>query len=78
MALKVCALLLPRTTTDQVAVEIVSTLRATLTQKYPLLTIPAEDIDLMEQILKGLRYHQKISTINKLQTLKSGSLIEEH
>ena len=66
MALKVCALLLPRTTTDQVAVEIVSTLRATLTQKEIELSKAQEHILALGHIL--LKNKQ---TIEKLKKNKS-------
>jgi len=77
MTMQVCALLIPRTTTAQVAVEIASSLRATLTKRYPVMALPATDIELVEQILAGLRQRQNLESINKQYTPEGGSLIEE-
>lgn len=75
MALRVCALLIPRQPTPRICVELTATLRATLTEKYPGLEIPVSDIALVEQILAGLVDHQKSNTINKKHTTQVGSLI---
>lgn len=79
MTMRVCALLLPRTiTTNKVAVEVVSTIRATLSKQYPQMTMPSSDIELMEQILEGLRQTQILQAINKEYTPTGGSLTEEN
>ncbi len=77
MGLQVCALLIPRTTTPQVAVTVITTLRATLTERYPGLALPQSDIELVEQILAGLRQGQNLVSINKQYTPSGGSLTEE-
>ena len=78
MTMRVCALLTRPTTADKIAVDVVTHLRATLTEIYPRLAMPQDNIEFVNQILWGLQQHQDLVTINKLQTLKSGSLIEEH
>lgn len=77
MTMRVCALLIPRTTTAQVAIEVVSQLRAQLTQRYPVMALPATDIELMEKILADLRQGQNHKAINKQYTPVGGSLTEE-
>ena len=69
--------MIPRTTTALVAVDVVATLRAQLTKQYPLLTIPATDIEFVEQILADLRQGQNRKAINKQYTPVGGSLTEE-
>lgn len=77
MTLRVCALLIPRETTPVVALTAVTTVRATLTQRYPGIRLPESDIALMEEILAGLRHLPKSSAINKEYTPVGGSLTEE-
>jgi hypothetical protein len=76
--MRVCALLLPRTATPRVCLLAVSTIRATLTERYPVLALPTSDIELMEQILDGLRQTQNLQAINKEYTPEGGSLTEEN
>jgi hypothetical protein len=75
--MRVCALLIPRTITVLVAMQAVSQLRAQLTQQYPVMALPATDIELVEQILADLRQGQNHTAINKQYTPVGGSLTEE-
>lgn len=77
MTLRVCALLIPRETTPVVALTAVTTLRAELSQRYPGIHLPESDIQLIEDILAGLRQTQIHATINKQHTPEGGSLTEE-
>jgi hypothetical protein len=77
MTMRVCALLIPRTITVLVAMQAVSQLRAQLTQQYPVMALPATDIELVEQILADLRQGQNHKAINKQYTPVGGSLTEE-
>lgn len=77
MSLQVCALLIPRATTETVAMTAVSTLRTELTRKYPGMSLPESDIIMVEDILALLRRRHHIQTINKAYTPLGGSLKEE-
>jgi hypothetical protein len=43
-----------------------------------VLALPTSDIELMEQILDGLRQTQNLQAINKEYTPEGGSLTEEN
>ena len=77
MTMRVCALLMKRPTEVDVALRLGSYLRAqaiTLCPEWQKLS----DIEIIEQVLQGLRNGQVRGTINKLSTTtKVGSLIEE-
>lgn len=75
--MRVCALLIPRETTPRVALTAVTSLRAELSQRYPGIHLPESDIQLIEDILAGLRQTQIHATINKQHTPAGGSLTEE-
>lgn len=75
MPLKVCALLIPKEPTPRICMEMATSLRATLTERYPSLALPQDDIELLREILAGVKKHQKSHAINKKHTTQVGSLI---
>lgn len=77
MSLRVCALLLKKPTEVEILLRMASQVRAIATTYHPEWQ-DLTDIEIVEQVLAGLRDPQVAEHINKISTTTQvGSLIEE-